>query len=365
MKKAIFKPGQLWPDDHGVHINAHGGGILPHKDVYYWFGEHKITGRLGNSAQVGVHCYVSDDLYNWRDAGIALQVSRKSTSEIKRGSIIERPKVLYNKKTSRFVMWFHLELAGQGYHAARTGVAVAEKAAGPYQFVRSIRPNAGLWPEDMGPEERKCAVDAFRAGRAVDKSRGSRAAFMLARDMEGGQMARDMTLFQEKDGKAYHVHASEENLTLHIAELTADYLDFTGRYVRAMPGASNEAPAIFKHTDRCYMLSSGCTGWKPNAARSAVADSPLGPWKPLGNPCRGSGPKPDAGPDVTFGGQSTFVLPVPGRPGAFIAMFDIWRPGNPIDGRYMWLPVAFTPEGTFEIRYRRRWSLDDFDRKAQ
>ena len=27
-KDLSFKPGEVWPDDKGVHINAHGGGIL-------------------------------------------------------------------------------------------------------------------------------------------------------------------------------------------------------------------------------------------------------------------------------------------------------------------------------------------------
>ena len=39
-----FHPGEVWMDDHGVPINAHGGGILLHNGIYYWFGEHKIQG---------------------------------------------------------------------------------------------------------------------------------------------------------------------------------------------------------------------------------------------------------------------------------------------------------------------------------
>src|SRR5580704_544455 len=73
--RTSFEPGAVWPDDHGVHINAHGGGILLHHGVYYWFGEHKIAGEAGNVAQVGVHVYSSRDLYNWKDEGIALPVS--------------------------------------------------------------------------------------------------------------------------------------------------------------------------------------------------------------------------------------------------------------------------------------------------
>ena len=65
----VFTPGELWPDNQGVHINAHGGGILHAGDTYYWFGEHKTEGTAGNNALVGVHCYSSKDLYNWKDEG--------------------------------------------------------------------------------------------------------------------------------------------------------------------------------------------------------------------------------------------------------------------------------------------------------
>jgi sucrose-6-phosphate hydrolase SacC (GH32 family) len=83
-----FKPGALWPDDKGVHINAHGGGFLYHEGVYYWFGEHKIAGPAGNQAHVGVHCYASRDLYNWQDRGIALPVSDDPDSDIVRGCVL-------------------------------------------------------------------------------------------------------------------------------------------------------------------------------------------------------------------------------------------------------------------------------------
>ena len=59
-------------------------------------------------------------------------------------------------------------------------------------------------------------------------------------------MARDMTVYVDDDGKAYHIFASEENLTLHIAELSDDYLSHTGKYVRVAPAGQNEAPAIYK-----------------------------------------------------------------------------------------------------------------------
>ena len=60
-------PGAVWPDNNGVHINAHGGGVMFHKGRYYWFGEHKIEGKKGNQAWVGVHCYSSKNLTDWKD----------------------------------------------------------------------------------------------------------------------------------------------------------------------------------------------------------------------------------------------------------------------------------------------------------
>ena len=108
-----FKPRIIFRDNNGVHINAHGGGLLVHNDTYFFFGQHMVESRKGNRAQVGVHCYSSKDLYNWNDEGIALKVSNDPKSDITKGCVLERPKVIYNEKTKKFVMWFHLELKGQ------------------------------------------------------------------------------------------------------------------------------------------------------------------------------------------------------------------------------------------------------------
>lgn len=82
-------------------------------------------------------------------------------------------------------------------------------------------------------------------------------------------------------------------------------------------------------------MGSGCTGWNPNAARSAVAPSIWGPWTELGNPCV------DEGFELTYHSQSTFILPVNGKKDAFIYIGDRWKPENAIDGRYVWLPISF------------------------
>lgn len=353
---ASFSPGEVWEDDQGVAINAHGGGILYYQDTYYWFGEHK--GERSNAAFVGVTCYSSTDLYNWRNEGVALSVSDNPESPIVKGSTIERPKVIFNAKTGKFVMYFHLELIGRGYEAAHVGVAVSDQVTGPYRLVKHGRVNAGIWPMNMTEEQRSSNVKHtdFEQWWTPEWMAAIKDGLLVRRDFEGGQMSRDMTLFVDDDGKAYHIYASEENLTLQIAELTDDYLDYTGNYVRVEPGGHNEAPAIFKKGGRYFMITSGCTGWEPNAARLLTAERIMGRWTLHPNPARGE----DA--DLTFHSQSTFVIPVQGKSDAFIFMADRWRPRRPIDGRYIWLPVLFE-DGMPVLKWFDEWDLSIFNNK--
>ena len=361
VKYDSFTPGELWYDTKGEVINAHGGGMLYHDGTYYWFGEHKIAGSRGNSAQVGVHCYSSQDLYKWKDEGIALPVSDDPKSDIARGCILERPKVIYNAKTGKFVMWFHLELKGEKYASALSGIAVADKPAGPYTYLHSVRSNPGVWPMDFTPPANYSDPDKLDSIPKHDRA--------LVRDFEKGQMQRDMTLFVDDDGKAYHIYASEENGTTQIAELTDDYLGHSGRYTRAFIGRYMEGAAVFKRDGLYYFMGSNCTGWAPNAARSAVAPSIWGPWKELGNPAVdgtdgpgfkcGPGSGIGGGPKTTYDSQSTYILPVEGLKDAFIYMGDRWRPKDPIDGRYIWLPVEFK-DGRFLVRWEDKWDLSWF-----
>ena len=358
-KMTSFSPGNLWPDNNGVHINAHGGGMLFHDGLYFWYGEHKIESDAGNKAHVGVHVYSSKDLYNWKDEGIALKVvGDDPVHDITKGCVLERPKVIFNKLTGKFVMWFHLELKGQGYDAARSGVAVSESPTGPFVFLRSFRPNAGYWPVNVEDYHKNPVADTVK-----DKYCGGLGCLpahvdsvnILGRDFEGGQMARDMNLFVDDDGKAYHIYSSEENSTTHISQLTDDYTGYSGTYARFFPNRYMEAPAIFKTSDgRYFFIGSDCTGWAPNAARSAVADDIFGPWNELGNPCVGEGA------ELTFESQSTFVLSVQGKKDAFIYMGDRWQPENAIDGRYVWLPIKIE-DGKPVIRWYDAWDLSVFE----
>lgn len=326
-----------WTDTDGNYINAHGGGVLFYGDKYFWFGEHRP--EEGFSTQVGVTCYSSTDLKNWKYERVALPVSDEAGSDIERGCIMERPKVIYNKQTGKFVMWFHLELKGKGYGPACAAVAVSDKPEGPYTFLKSGRVNPGKYPQNMSEEEqnKQWNSDEYKEWWTPEWRKAIEQGLFVKRDLPGGQMSRDMTLFVDDDGKAYHIYSSEENLTLHIAELADDYLNHSGKYIRIYPGGHNEAPAIFKKGDTYWMITSGCTGWNPNAARMFSAPSILGPWMQHPNPCRGEES------EKTFGSQSTYILELPEN--EFIFMADIWKPKSLMYSGYLWLPIQFDKEG--------------------
>jgi beta-xylosidase len=338
-----FHPGQLWLDTDGNPINAHGGGILYHDGVYYWYGEIK-NGKTyapecnkswgGTRVDVeGISCYSSRDLYNWKYEGNVLPAVRSDPHhDLHPSRVVERPKVLFNRKTGKFVMWMHID--SEDYAASRSGVAVSDSPAGTFRYLGSFRPDAGVWPANISP---------------ADKQPSS--ANKLARDFQGGQMARDMTLFQDDDGVAYHIYSSEDNSTIHISQLSDDYLRPSGKYVRAFAGRSLEAAAVFKRDGKYYLIASECTGWDPNPAHSAVSDSIWGPWKELGNPCVGK----DA--EKTFYAQSTYVLPVAGRSGLYVFLADRWNRNDLPDSRYVWLPIGFSPDGRLTIKWLDEWSL--------
>jgi beta-glucanase (GH16 family) len=80
----------------------------------------------------------------------------------------------------------------------------------------------------------------------------------------------------------------------------------------------------------------------------------LGGWRLHPNPCVGKGA------ELTFRSQSTAIIPVNGKKDAFIFMGDRWIPSNPIDGRYVWLPVLFE-NGLPTLKWMDEWKLDIFD----
>jgi hypothetical protein len=303
-----FEPGGFWPCVDGEHINAHGVGLLHENGIYYMVGE-----RRAAWASEGVNLYSSTDLYNWKLEGNILPPVEEEGHDIEKGCIMERPKILFNEKTGKYVLWFHLELANQGYRAARVGVAQSDNIKGPYEFVRSMRPN--------------------------------------------GHDSRDMTVFKDEDGTAYLIYASEVNFMLRAAQLTDDYLDVTERD-EGLFRRHREAPAIIRHNGKLFLFTSACTSWDANPAALHLADSIWGPWEHLPNPAKGDGG------NKTFYSQPAHILPIAGKENAFIYIGDRWRPGNLINSPHVWLPIEWGEDGLPFFRWHDQWDLSVFESVA-
>ncbi|MFI8523113.1 glycoside hydrolase family 43 protein [Promicromonospora sukumoe] len=408
-----------WPDTAGNHIQAHGGQVVSvsaealgvdagsvvegeeaGETVYYWYGEDRSNGYYGSP---GVHAYKSYDTKNWTDEGIVLR-SVSDAAELESDyfdalydtvddagepradriaevnyhlntndaaeytTIFERPKVLFNEQTNEWVLWWHSDgqttPGGSMYARSMAGVAVSDSPIGPFTMTGVYRmPNRTNY---------QACISAAVPGQA-----------------------RDMTVFQDDDGTAYIVYSSEENRSLYIAELDADYTNVThttdvdmadagqyaedGRYPYLFADGSAEAPvrgedfqivkecgvleapALFQHGGKYYTVASGATGWAPNPQTYYTADSMLGPW------IRGveAGDQhenvaynaiPEGGDGLlsvgdtrrtSFGSQSTNVLDLGG--GRYVYMGDRWNSGA-ANSNYVWLPVTIGENGRAEMR---------------
>jgi Glycosyl hydrolases family 43 len=311
-----IESGEVFYDVDGKPINAHGAGIMYHNGKYYMYGEIKSgkTWLVPNpywecyrTDAGGVSCYSSDNLIDWKYEGVALSPNRTdSTHELHISKIIERPKVIYNEKTKKFVMWLHID--SQKYSLAHAGVAISDNPTGPYQYLGSFKPN--------------------------------------------NQMSKDQTIFKDDDGKAYQIYSSESNKVMHISLLTNDYLKPSGKEIRIFINKSREAPAMFKNNGRYYLITSACSGWDSNAAMLASADSIMGKWTEMYNPCKGTKS------EITFDSQSTFVLPIKGNPNKFLFIADRWKKTDLPDSRMIWLPLVFRNDSVV-IEWKKSWTIND------
>ena len=296
-----IKPGEIWPDDRGKHIQAHGGGIIQIRDTYYWFGEDRGEGNDRNLRYVS--CYSSRDLAHWTFRNQVIKLA--DPENFGPGWILERPKVFYNRKTSTYVMYMHIDgrTAEGNYKIARVGVATSGTVDGDYHYLRSFRP--------LGHE------------------------------------SRDTGEFIDDDGTAYLIF-EDRPFGFRIAKLSDDYLTVE-KEVCLIP-AHMEGGAIVHYQGLYYAIGSALTGWAPNPNKYATATSLGGPWSEF---------KDIAPPETkTYGSQSTMLLKVTGtKKTAVIFMGDIWKPRTQWDSRYLWMPIEIG-DGKLWLPEPKEWTLD-------
>ncbi len=274
-----IRPGQIWPDNNGNHIQAHGGGITKVKDTYYWYGEERRQGL--DTGLRYVSCYSSKDLTNWQFRGDVVKMA--DPEKLGRNWILERPKVFYDKKNRQYVMYFHLD--NRSYKYARVGIAIADKPDGDFKFLKSFRP--------------------------LDHE------------------SRDIGQFIDDDGTAYLIF-EDRPYGFRIAKLADDYLSIE-KQVCLIP-MHMEGGAIVHYNGLYYAIGSELTGWDANPNRYATAKSLEGPWSEFKNIAPAD--------SNTYGSQSTLMLKVKGsKKTTILFLADIWRPKTQWDSRYLWMPV--------------------------
>ncbi|KAK6952770.1 hypothetical protein Daesc_005064 [Daldinia eschscholtzii] len=270
-------PGATWTTSNGEHLQAHGAGVIKVDNTYYLIGEDKT----GGSAFQNVNCYSSQDLVQWTYVGALL--SRTSSGDLGPNRVVERPKVVYNAKTRKYVLYMHID--SSNYGEAKVGVATGDSVCGKYTYVKSYQPL--------------------------------------------NHQSRDMGLFVDDDGTGYLLSEDRQN-GLRILKLSDDYLSVAGSTY--LWSDSIEAPALLKLNGRYYMFGSKLTGWDPNDnvySTSTSLTSGWSGWKTFAD----SGSK-------TYTSQTNYVLPVGSN--AAIYLGDRWVSKNLMASTYVWLPLSIS-----------------------
>ena len=347
-----IRPGQVWLDTEGKRIQAHGGSVMYLDGAYYWYGENKEFTEANNGIwHWGVRCYKSTDLYNWEDLGLIIPPDTENpNSPIHPSSMMDRPHIIYNRKTKKFVCW--LKIMEKDGTQSET-VLTADKLTGPYTIVREK-----LYPLNMS--------------------------------------AGDFDLAVAPDGKAYYYFERVHSETI-CADLTDDYTNVTGFYTTHFPHPYppyvREATAHFLRKYKHYLITSGTTGYLPNPSEIAIADTWHGPYTVLGNP------HPNDESNTSFHSQISSVFKVEGKKDLYIACADRWLPNqmdlpypsyekafadafredatdeeraeasrlfstirepNTKEANYVWLPFRFDGEMAY-LDWHDEWRIEDYE----
>jgi hypothetical protein len=294
----VIRPGDRWLDNRGMEIQAHGGGIIRLKGIWYWFGEDRS--QTNDPAKKYVACYSSKDLVHWTFRNQVLAIS--DPEGLGEKFVLERPKVFYNVHTKKFVMYMHLDDAR--YKLARVAVAVSSKVDGTYTYVSSFRP-LNLESRDIGQ-------------------------------------------FVDDDGSAYLIFESRPSKGFYIAKLSDDYM--TVEKQMSFVNAPLEGGAIVHLNGLYYAVGSHLTGWRPNPNVYATAPSLSGPWSEMQN---------IAPPETnTYDSQSSMLIKVAGtKSTSVIYVGDRWTPTALWDSRYIWMPVEIG-DGKLALPKPQPWTID-------
>jgi beta-xylosidase len=296
----LVRPGDPWYDNRGKEIQAHGGSILQVGKTYYWFGEDRDAENNPKTPMVA--CYSSTDLVHWTYRNESLTLD--DPEHLGYTPILQRPKVFYNKKTRKYVMYIHYDSPGKGYLLARVGVAISDTVEGPYKFLRSFRPL--------------------------------------------GQESRDIGQFIDDDGLAYLIFESRPTRGFFIAKLSDNYLSVEKEI--AFIHAPLEGGTVVHYKGLYYVIGSHLTGWGANPNVYASAPNLAGPWTEMKN---------IAPPETkTYESQSSLLMKIVGtKTTSVIYMGDRWFPDKLWDSRNIWMPLQIG-DGNLRLPEPQPWTIN-------
>lgn len=271
-----IKPGRVWCDTEGKRIQAHGACVYFENGVYYWIGENKdYTTKEGKVWTWGVKIYSSVDLYNWKDEGYLIEPDLENKLSVfypvRR---LDRPHVLYNDKTKKYVLW--LKYCDEAHYAVLT----SDSLKGKYEIVKEVYRPFGVNCGD----------------------------FDLAKD--------------EKTGQGY-LYFEVNHTDVWAVKLSEDYTEVEGEYsviYKDMnPPYAREAVTHMCRNGKHYIFTSGMTGYVPNPSEVAMSDDWLSGYKVLGNP------HINDKSSASFNSQFSCIFKIAGKD-KFIAVADRWVP---------------------------------------
>ncbi|KAH9209834.1 glycoside hydrolase family 43 protein [Leptodontidium sp. 2 PMI_412] len=275
------------------HMQAHGGGIIEVDNVFYLIGENKFNG----SAFQSLNCYSSPDLVTWTFVNKVLTL--QSSGDLGPNRVVERPHVIYNENTKKYVMWMHID--SSNYGEAKAGWATSDTVCGNYNYLGSAQPL--------------------------------------------GFQSRDLNLFKDTDGTAYLLTEDRAN-GLRIDKLSADYLTPLSTVFLWPELYSYEASAIYKNGNTYFMFASHQSGWDPNDNVYCTSTNLSGPWSAWANFATvGSN---------TYNSQTAAVV---GINGVVMYMGDRWKKDNLMTSTYVWLPLTLSGT-TAKMDNRVNWILN-------
>lgn len=287
--------GLLWKTTSGATVQAHAPGFVRVGDIWYMCGEDRA-----NWWNPDVNLYSSTDLVHWKFEKKIIQ-NKVTTPELGSSRMIERPKLLYNAKTDKYIVWCHYESGNYG--ASEAACFECDSVNGAYKYVWSGRP--------LNVKSRDCNV------------------------------------FQDNDGTAYFVSTTEENRHLGLFRLSDDYHEAVA-HTQLFSNQGREAPAIVRVGARYFMFNSACSGWDPNQCKMSYTNNLTSGWTNLAN----------VGNPISYDTQAAAILEIKGtKTTTYLYVGDRWQdPGLP-ETKTIIFPISFNGTSC-TFKYHERFDIN-------